>query len=85
MPGWATRGAPASGPVPVTTLQTPSGKPAWCRISASSNAVKGVCSAGLATTAQPAAKAGAMPRAAVEIGKFQGMICAATPTGSCRL
>ena len=81
-PGCDVSGAPVSAPVPVTTLQTPSGRPASLRIFASSNAVNGVCSAGLATTVQPAASAGAKPRAAVEIGKFHGMICAVTPTGS---
>ncbi|CSA10457.1 Uncharacterised protein [Vibrio cholerae] len=42
----------------------------------------GVCSAGLSTTQQPAARAGANFHAAISIGKFQGMICPTTPIGS---
>ena len=42
----------------------------------------GVCSAGLITTALPAAMAGASFHAAMRIGKFQGMIWPTTPSGS---
>ena len=35
------------------------------------------------TTVLPAASAGAIFQAAMRSGKFQGMICAHTPTGSC--
>ena len=44
--------------------------------------MSGVCSAGLSTTVQPAASAGPHFQATISIGKFQGMICPATPTGS---
>ena len=37
---------------------------------------------GLETTVQPAASAGPHFQATISIGKFQGMICPATPTGS---
>ena len=40
-------------------------------------------SAGLATTGQPAASAGASLKAAVMIGKFHGRMIATGPTGSC--
>ena len=39
----------------------------------------GVCSAGFITTVQPAASAGPHFQATISIGKFQGMICPATP------
>ena len=66
--GWSSSGAPASGPTPVTTLSTPSGRPASCAIRASSSAVSGVCSAGLSTTVQPAASAGATFWLAMSMG-----------------
>ena len=42
----------------------------------------GVCSAGLSTIAFPAARAGANFHVAIRIGKFHGMICPTTPSGS---
>ena len=42
----------------------------------------GVCSAGLSTTQLPAASAGASFHTAISSGKFQGMICPTTPSGS---
>ena len=42
----------------------------------------GVCSAGLSTTVFPAAMAGASFQVAIRSGKFHGMICATTPSGS---
>jgi hypothetical protein len=42
----------------------------------------GVCSAGFSTTQLPAASAGASFHAAIRIGKFHGMICPTTPSGS---
>ncbi len=44
--------------------------------------VAGVCSAGLRTTQLPAARAGASFHAAISNGKFHGMICPTTPSGS---
>ena len=66
----------------MTILTTPSGKPESLIISASNNAVKGVVSAGLRTTVFPAAKAGAIFHAAINNGKFHGVICPTTPMGS---
>ena len=80
-PGWSTSAAPVS-PSPVTTLTTPGGMPASSASSPSRSAVSGVCSAGLSTTVHPAASAGATFQAAISSGKFQGMICPHTPTGS---
>jgi uncharacterized protein (UPF0210 family) len=55
--------------------------PASCASSASASAVSGVCSAGLTTTVQPAASAGATLRVIIASGKFHGVIAAQTPTG----
>eukprot|EP00882_Tetradesmus_deserticola_P015362 GHRQ01016365.1.p1 GENE.GHRQ01016365.1~~GHRQ01016365.1.p1 ORF type:complete len:102 (+),score=20.71 GHRQ01016365.1:34-339(+) len=52
-------GAPMLAASPSTTLNTPSGTPARSASSASASAVSGVASAGLSTTVQPAAMAGA--------------------------
>ena len=47
------------------------------------SAVSGVSAAGLSTTVQPAASAGAILRVAIAAGKFHGVTSAATPTGWC--
>ena len=74
--------APASLPKPVTMFNTPAGK-----ISPISSiniiTLVGVCSAGFTTAVQPAAKAGAIFQANINIGKFHGIISPTTPTGSC--
>jgi hypothetical protein len=72
-PGWSTIADPVSPP-PVRTLRTPSGMPASSASSPSRSAVRGVCSAGLRSTVQPAASAGATFQADISRGKFQGMI-----------
>ena len=58
---------------------TPAGNPDSSMISASFKAVSEVVSAGFNTTVFPAARAGAIFHAAINKGKFQGMICPATP------
>ena len=74
-------GLPASTPNPLTTLSTPAGSRS--PISDIRYSIDtGVCSAGLSTTALPAAKAGASFQTAIRIGKFHGMICPTTPSGS---
>ncbi len=80
IPRWRTSAAPVV-PSPVRMLTTPAGTPAWRHTSAKSRAVSGVVSAGLSTTALPQASAGATFHASIRSGKFQGMICAATPRG----
>ena len=84
-PGCLTIAAPAVGPKPGTTLITPSGMPAFCASRAIRRQVSGVCSAGFITIVQPAARAGPHFQATISIGKFQGMICPTTPTGSRRV
>ena len=81
-PGCATSGAPASSPKPVTTLKTPGGKPASSTSSANSSVEAGACSAGLTTTQQPAASAGATFQLISSTGEFHGVMAATTPTGS---
>ena len=82
MPGWAVSGAPASVPVPWTTLNTPSGRPASLVMSASSEAVSGAHSGGFATTVFPEASAGPIRQVASISGAFHGVMIAATPAGS---
>ena len=72
---------PASTPKPLTTLSTPGGSRSAIS-SISSRIEAGVCSAGLSTTALPAASAGASFQVAIRIGKFHGMIWPTTPSGS---
>src|ERR1700739_3244840 len=74
-------GLPASAPNPLTTLTTPGGsRSPISDIRYSTDA--GVGSAGLSTAALPAASAGASFQVAIRIGKFHGMICPTTPSGS---
>ncbi len=79
----------SAGPItrlsPVTTLNTPGGTPACSASSARARALKGVAEAGLSTTVQPAAKAGATLRVIMAAGKFHGVIAATGPTGCLRV
>ena len=81
MRGLPARGLPASKPKPFTTFSTPAGSKSAMR-SISTMMPMGVCSAGLSTMQFPAASAGANFQAAIRIGKFHGMICPTTPSGS---
>ena len=76
----STSAWPIAGP-PARMLTTPGGRSHSAMICASVSAVSGVVSAGLSTTVLPVASAGAIFQAAISSGKFQGMICAATPIG----
>ena len=83
--GWSTKADPASAPSPVTTLNTPLGKPA-SRVSAANSSVETEAnSLGLTTTVQPAAMAGAHFQAMKSRGEFQAVSAPTTPTGSCRV
>src|SRR5690606_7190889 len=66
-------------PLPVTTLKTPFGVPALSAKETKTSAVSGVSEAGLKTTVQPAARAGATFRVIIASGKFQGVMAATTP------
>lgn len=74
-------GLPASSPNPLTTLTTPGGRMSPMS-SMRTRIDTGLCSAGLSTTALPAASAGASFHVAMSRGKFHGMIWPTTPSGS---
>ncbi len=77
-----TNRSPTTEPLPGSTWNSPSGSPDSRASSPSRIAVSGVHSAGLSTTALPAASAGAKPQLAMVIGKFHGTITPTTPSGS---
>ena len=60
---------------------TPLGIPARSASTPITKAESGVSLAGRATKAQPAARAGPALRVIIALGKFQGVIEAATPIG----
>src|SRR6202035_5728868 len=76
--GCSVSAFPASSPMPCRVLSTPSGTPACLTSLASRSAVTGDHSAGLWTTVQPAASAGAIFQVESMNGVFHGVI---TPTG----
>jgi hypothetical protein len=71
----------AGASMPGTTFRTPAGKPASAASAAMASAERGVCSAGFTTCVQPAASAGPILRVTIAIGKFHGVMAAATPHG----
>src|SRR3954468_18981160 len=77
----STSAWPASAPDPVTTLNTPGGKPASSTASANASTASGSCGAGLTTTVLPIASAGATLPAMLVSGKLYGVMQATTPTG----
>ena len=77
----ATRTSPISDAGPTSTVSHPSGRPASCSSSARSSADSGVADAGLRTTGQPAASAGAILCATRLQGKLNGEIAPTTPIG----
>ncbi len=58
-PGWPAIASPTTGPIPVTRLKTPGGRPTDSITSARMKAFSGTISLGFSTTVQPAARAGA--------------------------
>ena len=83
--GWVTNRSPITEPLPGNTWNTSSGSPASSASSPSRIVVSGVHSAGLMSTALPAASAGAKPHDAIGIGKFHGVITPMTPSGSLKV
>ncbi len=79
--GLPVNSPPTSDDGPVTTLNTPFGIPARPASSARARAENGVALAGLTTTGQPTASAGAHLRVIIADGKFHGVIAATTPIG----
>ena len=80
--GWPAKTSPTSGPVPLTKLKTPAGRPLSWMISAKIMALIGAISLGFNTTVHPAAKAGATFKVIWLSGKFQGVMHPTTPIGS---
>ena len=81
MPGCATSAAPTVAPSPgqqVRAGRRIEARRAWNRRTASA-AISGVCSAGLASTALPAASAAAIWPVKIASGKFHGLMQANTP------
>src|SRR5680860_1372814 len=72
--GLVTNLSPTTEPLPGKTWNRPSGRPASSASWPRRMLVSGVHSAGLRSTAFPAASAGAKPQAAMVIGKFHGVI-----------
>jgi len=66
-----------------TMLTTPAGSPASSSSFVKKIVVSGVSAAGLTTTVQPAASAGAILRVAIANGKFHGVMKNDGPTGRC--
>jgi hypothetical protein len=63
--GWLASATPASDPLPGITFNTPGGRPHARAISPRRSAVIGASLDGFNTTVQPAASAGATPRAPI--------------------
>ena len=81
--GCATRAAPTVSPAPGTSCSASRGTPASCSRATMAAAVSGVCSAGLASTVLPAARAAATCPQKMASGKFQGLMASTTPSGRC--
>ncbi len=79
MRGSPTRLAPIVSPAPGANCKTSLGTPAWCNSATARAAINGVCSAGLAMTALPAANAALTWPRKIASGKFQGLMQANTP------
>ncbi len=78
---WVMSGVPTLEPLPVTMLTTPLGSPASSRIFTRFTTESGVSVAGLMTTVLPSTRAGIIFHEGMAIGKFQGVMRPAVPTG----
>src|SRR6185312_14319146 len=77
-----TISSPIAAAEPETTFSQPGGSPASSSRPARNNAESGVVDAGLRTTGQPAASAGAILWATRLSGKLNGEIAPITPIGT---
>ena len=75
------RGAPTSAPPPVTMFTTPFGRPASWSARTRFTTERGVSVAGLMTTVLPRTSAGIIFQEGMAMGKFQGVMSPAMPTG----
>ena len=73
---------PHGSPWPVTTLNTPGGKPASSMSLANSSMGAEACSEAFSTTVLPAASAGPIFTATRKSCEFHGTTAATTPSGS---
>ena len=78
---WCMRGEPTSAPPPVTMFTTPLGSPASSRALSRFTTERGVSVAGLITTVLPRMSAGIIFQEGMAMGKFQGVMRPAMPTG----
>ena len=81
MRGSVTRAAPTVAPLPGRSCTAPCGMPASCMSRTARAAMSGVCSAGFAITALPAASAPKIWPEKIASGKFQGEMQAMAPRG----
>src|SRR4029077_16921106 len=76
-----TIASPTSPPAPVTRLTVPGGNPASAISSTRRVDQGGVSLGGLMTTVLPATRAGIIFQHGIAIGKFQGVMIPAIPSG----
>ena len=81
----ATSRAPTRAPSPGSSCSTAREMPACSNSCTASAAVALLCSAGLASTALPAASAAATWPVKIANGKFHGLMQATTPSGKCEV
>ena len=79
IPGAEVSGPPTDAPSPGRSWKAAGGTPASRKSSAARVAMSGVCSAGLARTAFPAASAAAIWPVKMASGKFHGLMQTKTP------
>ena len=78
---WPISGEPTLEPLPVTMFTTPFGRPASSSALTRLTTDRGVSVAGLITTVLPRMSAGVIFHEGIAIGKFQGVMSPAMPTG----
>ena len=81
----AVRAAPTTSPRPGSSCSAARGVPASRNSSTARQAINGVCSAGLASTTLPAARAAATWPVKIASGKFHGLMQLTGPSASALL
>ena len=77
--GWPTSSAPTVAPSPGSSASRSASSPARWNSRIASAAINGVCSAGFASTALPAASAAAIWPVKIASGKFHGLMHTKVP------
>ena len=80
-PTFETISAPTFEPEPVSTFNTPAGRPASAKHSATWSPVRGASYPSLRTSVLPYISAGASFHTGIAIGKFHGVMRPTTPSG----